>query len=82
MNEIVYNSIILHLSDNIVREVDETKTARTFWTTLATMFLTKTLPTKIYLLERLFSSKMDPGKDLQLNLSDFSIIGKRVAHNE
>ncbi|CAA3009530.1 Hypothetical predicted protein [Olea europaea subsp. europaea] len=82
MNEIAYSSIILHLSDNIVRQVDSVKTTRTLWTALDALFLTKTLPNKIYLLEKLFSFKMDPGKDVEGNLSDFSIIVKSLAHND
>lgn len=30
MNEIAYNSIILHLSDNIVRKVEDSKTLKTY----------------------------------------------------
>ncbi|CAI9753576.1 unnamed protein product [Fraxinus pennsylvanica] len=45
------------------------------------LFLTKTLPNKIYLLEKLFSFKMDSGKNLEANLSDFSILVKSLAHN-
>lgn len=41
-NEIAYSSMIWHLSDNIVRHVDEAKIARALWTVLDTMFLTKT----------------------------------------
>ncbi|XP_022880411.1 uncharacterized protein LOC111397640 [Olea europaea var. sylvestris] len=35
----------------------------------------------IYLLEKLFSFKKDPEKDLEVNLSDFSIIVKSLAQN-
>lgn len=38
MNEIEYSSIILYLSDNIVRLVDEAKTARALLTTHDTIF--------------------------------------------
>lgn len=82
MNEIAYSSIILHLSDNIVRQVDHAKDARTLRTALDALFLTKTLPNKIYLLEKLFSFKMDLGKDVEGNLSDYSIIVKSLAHND
>lgn len=74
MNEIAYNSIILHLYDDIVRQVNEAKTVN--------LFLTETLPNKIYLLEKLISFKMDTRKHLKLNLSDFDIIVKNLAHSE
>ncbi|XP_022872515.1 uncharacterized protein LOC111391515 [Olea europaea var. sylvestris] len=82
MNEISYNSIILHLSVNIVRQVDEVKIARALWIVFDTMLLTKTLLNKIFLLEKLFSLRMDSGKELELNLSEFIIIVKSFVHNE
>ncbi|KAL2472246.1 Retrovirus-related Pol polyprotein from transposon TNT 1-94 [Abeliophyllum distichum] len=81
MNEIAYGSIILHLSDNIVRQVDGSKTARVLRSALDTLFLTKTLPNKIYLLEKLFIFKIDTSKDLEANLSDFNIKVKSLSHN-
>ncbi|KAL2476226.1 Copia-like retroelement pol polyprotein [Abeliophyllum distichum] len=78
MNEIAYSFIILHLFDNIVGQVDDSKTARVLWFALDALFLTKTLPNKIYLLKKLFSFKMDTSKDLEANLSDFSIMAKNV----
>ncbi|XP_022873536.1 G-type lectin S-receptor-like serine/threonine-protein kinase SD1-1 [Olea europaea var. sylvestris] len=62
-------------------QIDESEIARDLWTALDNMFLTKTLPNKIYLLEKLFSFRMDPGKDLEQNLSYFSITVKSLAHN-
>lgn len=82
MNEIAYSSIILHLFDDIVRQVEESKTARDLWTAIDNLNLTKTLPNKIYLLEKLFNFKMDDRKDLKPNLSDFSILVKSLAHND
>lgn len=82
MNEIAYNSIILHLSDHIIRQVDVAKTARALQIALDKLFLTKTLPNKIQLLEKLVSFRTNTEKDLEINLSDFSIIVKSFAHNE
>lgn len=82
MNEIAYNSIILHLCDHIVRQFDEAKNAKDLRTILDALFLCKTLPNRIYNLEKLFSFGMDLDKNLKLNLSDFSIIVKSLAHNE
>lgn len=82
MNGISYKSIILYFYNNIARQVDETKTTRTLWIALDTMFLTKTLPNKIYLLEKLFNFRMDPGNDFEVNFSDFSTIVKSLVYNE
>lgn len=54
MNELAYGSIIMHLSDNKIKQVKATKTLGALWVTLDALFLTKTLPNKIYLLEKLF----------------------------
>ncbi|KAL2487167.1 Retrotransposon protein [Abeliophyllum distichum] len=43
MNEIAYSSIILHLSDSIVRQVDDAKTTRELWEALDKLFLTPLL---------------------------------------
>ncbi|KAL2541288.1 zinc finger protein [Abeliophyllum distichum] len=72
MNEIAYSSIFLHLTDNVLRQVSEQKTAVELWKRLDDLFMIKTLPNKVYLLEKLFSFKMDPSKDLDINLNDFN----------
>lgn len=44
--KIVYNFIILHLFDNIIRPVEDAKTPRALWAALDALFLTKTLQIK------------------------------------
>lgn len=52
MNEITYSSIILRLFDHVVRQVDKAKIVRNLLIALNTLFLTKTLPDKIYPLKK------------------------------
>ena len=72
IDEIAYNTIILHLYDNVLRKVDDTKTTTELWKKLESLFLVTTLPNKIFLLEQFFSFKMDISKDLDANLDEFN----------
>ena len=69
---LLYSTIILHLSDNVLRKVDDTKTTADLWKKLESLFLVTTLPNKIFLLEQFFSFKMDVSKDLDANLNEFN----------
>ncbi|KAL2498694.1 Uncharacterized protein Adt_24244 [Abeliophyllum distichum] len=80
MNEIAYSSIFLHLTDNVLRQVSEQKTAVELWKRLNDLFMIKTLPNKVYLLEKLFSFKMDPSKDLDVNLDDFNKLVQNLSN--
>ncbi|KAK0606563.1 hypothetical protein LWI29_000689 [Acer saccharum] len=65
------STIILSLSDNVLREVNDEKTTCNVWKKLESLYLTKSLTNKIYLKERLFGFKMDASKGLGENLDDF-----------
>ena len=71
-DEIAFSTIILHLSDNILRKVDEVKSTAELWKKLEQLYLVKSLPNKIFLLEQFFGFKMDTTKDLDANIDDFN----------
>ncbi|KAK3225245.1 hypothetical protein Dsin_005107 [Dipteronia sinensis] len=71
MLEMALGTIILNLSDNELREVNDETTAYDVWKKLESVYLTKSLTNKIYLKERLFGFKMDPSKKLGQNLDEF-----------
>ncbi|TXG62727.1 hypothetical protein EZV62_009721 [Acer yangbiense] len=71
MLEMALGTIILNLSDNVLREVNDETTACDVWNKLESLYLTKSLTNKIYLKERLFSFKMDASKGLGQNLDEF-----------
>ncbi|TXG48163.1 hypothetical protein EZV62_027457 [Acer yangbiense] len=71
MLDMSLGTIILSLSDNVLREVNDEKTACDVWKKLESLYLTKSLTNKIYLKERLFGFKMDASKGLGENLDDF-----------
>ena len=62
MKKTAYSTIFLHWSDSITREYGDTEDPATIWKKLDELFLTKTLPSKIYLLKRIFSIKKHPIK--------------------
>ena len=70
VDEIAFSTIILHLSDSILRKVDEAKSTAKLWKKLEALYMVKTLPNKIFLLEKFFGFKMDTSKDLDTNLDD------------
>ncbi|TXG51626.1 hypothetical protein EZV62_024150 [Acer yangbiense] len=71
MLEMALGIIILNLSDNVLRQVNDGKTACDVCKKLERLYLTKSLTNKIYLKERLFAFKMNASKGLGQNLDDF-----------
>ncbi|TXG64459.1 hypothetical protein EZV62_011453 [Acer yangbiense] len=71
MLDMALGTNILSLSDNVLREINDEKTACDVWKKLESLYLTKSLTNKIYLKERLFGFKMDASKGLGENLDDF-----------
>jgi len=74
MQEVAYNLLILNLSENILRQVNDDDTATKIWLKLESLYMTKSLSNKIYLKEQLFGFKMNPIKSLEENLDDFKVI--------
>lgn len=71
MEEIAYGTIILNLSDSVLRQVIDMKTTYKVWQKLDAIFLSKDLPNKAYLREKFFTYKMENTKSLSDNLDDF-----------
>ena len=55
-----------------MRKVDEVKSTAELWKKLEQLYLVKSLPNKIFLLEQFFGFKMDTTKDLDANIDDFN----------
>ncbi|KAI5680802.1 hypothetical protein M9H77_02029 [Catharanthus roseus] len=53
-----HNCLILHLKDNVLREINETHNIYEIWTKLEKLYLVKSLSNKIHLKEQLFGFKM------------------------
>lgn len=74
MDEMVYLTILLYLSDKVLRLVDEATTTGELWKKLESLYLTKSLPNNLYLKEKFFGYKIDQSKDLEENLDEFQKI--------
>ncbi|MDO7987387.1 hypothetical protein OC713_02560 [Sweet potato little leaf phytoplasma] len=72
IEEVAFSTVILYLSDNVLRQVHDATTAREVWASLDKIYLTKSLTNKLYLKEKFFGFRMDTSKDLEQNLDDFN----------
>ncbi|KAL5553493.1 hypothetical protein UlMin_040894 [Ulmus minor] len=67
-----YSTIFLCLTNNVLRQVDGLETTAGIWKKLNELYLVKSLPNKIYLLEQFFGFKMDTSKIIDQNLDNFN----------
>ena len=70
----VYETLILNLSDNVIRQVLEEDTVHKVRKKLENLYATKDLPNKMYLRNKFFTYRMDPSKSLTNNLDEFKKI--------
>ena len=66
------NTIILSLSDQILRKLVKEKSAAGMWLKLEALYMTKSLPTRIHLKQKFSSFKMDDQKSVDDNIDDFT----------
>ena len=74
MDEMAYLMILLYLSDELLRLVDEATTTGDLWKKLESLYLTKSLLNKLYLKEKFLGYKMNHSKSLEENLDEFQKI--------
>ena len=79
-DELAYTSIILHLSDLVLRKVGKLDTTKALWEKLKKLYVKKSTPKKLYLLENFFSFKIDPSKDLDDNLDVFNKLVQHITN--
>ena len=75
-----YSLLILNLTNNVLRQVNEEGTTLKVWTKLKSLYMVKSLFNNIYLQEQLFGFKMDTSKNLEENLDDFKKITVGLAN--
>lgn len=71
INTTAYGSLILNLSNNVLRQVIDEDSPLKIWNKLNALYETKDTHNKMYLRERFFTYKMDPSKPLSENLDEF-----------
>lgn len=74
MDEKAHSAIQLSLHDDVLREVADEDTAGALWKKLETLYMTKSLTTKLYLKKRLYTLRMKEGTSLQNHLNEFNQI--------
>ena len=72
INNKAHNTIILHLSDEVLREVAKERSASGLWTKLEEMFLKKSLATRLYMKRRLYTFSMKEGITMKDHLDEFN----------
>lgn len=66
------NTIILSLSDQILRKVVKEKSVCDMWNNLEQLYMTKALPNRIYLKQRFYGYKMDENKSIDESIDEFT----------
>ncbi|CAM8990906.1 unnamed protein product [Rhodiola kirilowii] len=82
MQEQAHAEIMMKLSDDIIRQVVGIPNPKTLWDKLDEIFLSKSLPSKISLLCRLFNFKMNQSWSIQENLDVFLKLTQDLARCE
>ncbi|KAL5540237.1 hypothetical protein UlMin_044477 [Ulmus minor] len=67
-----YNTLILSLSDKVLREIVKCKSAAEVWLKLESLYMTKNLSSRLHLNAKFFAWKMTEGRDLQGHIDDFN----------
>ncbi|KAL2230687.1 UNVERIFIED_CONTAM: Retrovirus-related Pol polyprotein from transposon TNT 1-94 [Sesamum indicum] len=71
-DEFAYSSIILNLSDTVLRKVGKLESSKALWDKLEELYTEISLPNKLFLLEKNFRYKLDLSKNIDENLDDFT----------
>ncbi|KAH9779747.1 hypothetical protein KPL71_007827 [Citrus sinensis] len=72
INNKAHNTIILHLSDEVLREVSKEKTASGLWEKLEELFLKKSLAKRLYMKRKLYTFSIKDGTILKDHLDEFN----------
>lgn len=69
-----HSAIQLSLSDEVLREVADEKTAAGLWLKLESLYMTKSLTNRLYAKQRLYTLRMSEGTPVQSHLDEFNRI--------
>ncbi|GLT72015.1 hypothetical protein SLA2020_439880 [Shorea laevis] len=74
LEEKAHSSILLSLSDGVLREVADEETAAGLWKKLENLYMKKSLTNRLFLKQRLYTLKMEEGTPLGNHLDEFNKI--------
>ncbi|KAH9658981.1 hypothetical protein KPL70_023688 [Citrus sinensis] len=72
INNRAHSTIILHLSDEVLREVSKERSAAGLWAKLEEMFLKKSLAKRLYMKRRLYTFSMKDGVAMKDHVDEFN----------
>ena len=72
INNKAHNTIILHLSDEVLREVSKERTASGLWEKLEELFLKKSLAKRLYMTRKMYTFSMKDGTTLKDHVDEFN----------
>ncbi|KAH9704469.1 hypothetical protein KPL70_011474 [Citrus sinensis] len=72
INNKAHSTIILHLSDEVLREVSKERSAAGLWAKLEEMFLKKSLAKRLYMKRRLYTFSMKDGVAMKDHVDEFN----------
>ncbi|KAH9781363.1 Integrase catalytic domain-containing protein [Citrus sinensis] len=72
MNNKAHSTIILHLSDEVLREVAKEKSASGLWAKLEELFLKKSLAKRLYMKMKLYTFSMKEGTSMRDHVDEFN----------
>ena len=72
INNKAHSTIILHLSEEVLREVSKEKTASGLWEKLKELFLKKSLAKRLYMKRKLYTFSMKDGTTLKDHVDEFN----------
>ncbi|KAH9680700.1 hypothetical protein KPL71_026653 [Citrus sinensis] len=72
LNNKAHNTIILHLSDEVLREVAKEKSASGLWAKLEELFLKKSLAKSLYMKRKLYTFSMKEGTAMRDHVDEFN----------
>ncbi|CAN0860176.1 Retrovirus-related Pol polyprotein from transposon TNT 1-94 [Linum grandiflorum] len=71
LREIAHSEIMIRLADDVVRQVVSFSDPKLLWEGLESIFQSKSMPSRISLLSKLFTFKMDTGMSMHENFDAF-----------
>ncbi|KAH9667833.1 hypothetical protein KPL70_021191 [Citrus sinensis] len=72
INNKAHSTIILHLSDEVLKEVSKERTTSGLWEKLEELFLKKSLAKKLYMKRKLYTFSMKDGTSLKDHVDEFN----------
>ncbi|KAL0333135.1 UNVERIFIED_CONTAM: hypothetical protein Scaly_2215000 [Sesamum calycinum] len=70
--EYAYSSIILNLSDSVIRKVVKQISDKNIWDKLEELYTETSLPSKLFFLEKFFRYKLDMSKNIDDNIDELT----------